>query len=63
MRGFIFLAPSGRNFSCSRYLYRYLKMNSATDEEEMKALEDLIKLDPTSEYLEDLVEIKSKSGI
>jgi hypothetical protein len=28
----------------------------------MKVLEDLIKLDPTSEYVEDLVKLKAKSG-
>jgi hypothetical protein len=45
-----------------RYLYHYMKTNSATDEEKMKVLEDLIELDPTSEYVEDLVELHSKSG-
>jgi mannitol/fructose-specific phosphotransferase system IIA component len=46
-----------------RYLYRYLKTISATDEEKMKVLEDLLKLDRTSEYVDDLVKLKSKSGL
>ena len=50
------------NPNAHRYLYHYLKTNSSTDEEKKKVLENLIKLDRTSEYVEDLVEIKSKSG-
>ena len=50
------------NPNTHRYLYHYLKTNSSTDEEKMKVLEDLIKLDPTSEYVDDLVDLKSKSG-
>lgn len=45
-----------------RYLYHFLKSNSASDDELTTVLEDLIELDSTSEYLEDLIELKIKSG-
>lgn len=46
----------------TRYLYHYLKANSATDEEKMRVLEDLIKLDPASEFVEDLIILKGRTG-
>ncbi|XP_028405068.1 TATA box-binding protein-associated factor RNA polymerase I subunit A-like [Dendronephthya gigantea] len=50
------------NPNALRYLYHFLQSNSADDEEKIKVLEDLMKLDPTSEYLEDLFSLKAKSG-
>ncbi|XP_046864954.1 TATA box-binding protein-associated factor RNA polymerase I subunit A-like isoform X4 [Xenia sp. Carnegie-2017] len=50
------------NPNSHRYLYHYMKNHSASLEEKANLLEDLIKIDPSSELIKDFVEYKIELG-